>query len=106
MIQEMLPLDIPIQGFDTFLGWSSPPSKGAIPSLESSNSVSFYRGLFEETLPAFLKQVSSEEENDDQFRPLAFANVSDLCTSSRELAFLNRTFIFFRTLLIINVSSE
>eukprot|EP00594_Rhizosolenia_setigera_P006453 CAMPEP_0178949842 /NCGR_PEP_ID=MMETSP0789-20121207/6297_1 /TAXON_ID=3005 /ORGANISM="Rhizosolenia setigera, Strain CCMP 1694" /LENGTH=387 /DNA_ID=CAMNT_0020630453 /DNA_START=178 /DNA_END=1338 /DNA_ORIENTATION=+ len=75
MIQEMLPLDIPIQGFDTFLGWSSPPSKGAIPSLESSNSVSFYRGLFEETLPAFLKQVSSEEEKDDQFRPLAFANI-------------------------------
>ncbi|GFH55651.1 hypothetical protein CTEN210_12127 [Chaetoceros tenuissimus] len=61
LIQELLPLDTPIHGFDTFTGlpqsWNSLPAgafstNGDIPNIEGE--VFFHRGLFRDSIPAFL----------------------------------------------------
>ena len=76
MIQEVLPLDTPLHGFDTFLGlpmaWGNLAAGaystgGALPNMEGD--VHFHRGLFTDTIPDFLN--SSKEE----YQPLAFANI-------------------------------
>lgn len=75
MTQEMLPLDIPIHGFDTFTGlpqpWGNEPAGaystgGTIPNIEGK--VCFHQGLFKDTIPPFLKSVNVD-------RPLAYANI-------------------------------
>lgn len=87
MIQEMLPLGVPIHGFDTFTGlpvaWGNEPAGtystgGAIPKMEDGN-VHFNKGLFRDTIPKFLSTV-------DKGRPLAFANIDcDLYGSTRDV---------------------
>lgn len=75
MIQEILPLDITMHGFDTFTGlphaWGDEPigtysTGGVAPNIEGN--VFIYKGLFKDTLGPFL-----EEMGDDAF--LACANV-------------------------------
>ena len=87
MTQEMLPLDVPIHGFDTFTGlpvaWGNEPAGsystgGAIPKMEGEN-VQFHKGLFKDTIPQFLSTV-------DKGRPLAYANIyCDLYGSTRDV---------------------
>jgi len=82
IIQEMLPLNIPIYGFDTFLGlpkpWNNEPigacsTGGVMPNIASN--VKLYKGLFLDTIPT-LKNNS----------PLAFANIDcDLYTSTYDI---------------------
>jgi len=86
MIQEILPLDVPIHGFDTFTGlpqpWGSEPAGtystgGAIPSVEGE--ITFHKGLFGDTIPPFLKSTRSDQ-------PIAFANIDcDLYSSARDI---------------------
>jgi hypothetical protein len=87
MIQEMLPLEYPIHGFDTFTGtpakWNEEPvgshsTGGLPPSLEGE--VYFYRGLFRDTIPTFVNSLAEE------YRPLAFANIDcDLYGSTLDI---------------------
>jgi hypothetical protein len=87
MTQEMLPLNVPIHGFDTFTGlpvaWGNEPAGtystgGAIPKMEGEN-VQFHKGLFKDTIPQFLSTV-------DKGRPLAYANIDcDLYGSTRDV---------------------
>ncbi|KAL7487497.1 hypothetical protein ACHAW6_013097 [Cyclotella cf. meneghiniana] len=87
MTQEMLPLDVPIHGFDTFTGlpvaWGNEPAGtystgGVIPKMEGEN-VHFHKGLFKDTIPTFLSTV-------DKGRPLAYANIDcDLYGSTRDV---------------------
>ena len=87
MTQEMLPLDTHIHGFDTFTGlpvaWGNEPAGsystgGAIPKMEGGN-VHFHKGLFKDTVPAFLA-------TQDKGRPLAYANIDcDLYGSTRDV---------------------
>lgn len=77
MIQELLPLESPLHGFDTFHGlpvpWGDAPAGtfstgGALPNMEGQ--VYFHKGLFRETIPAFLETMSKTD-----YQPLAFANI-------------------------------
>jgi len=73
LIQEMLPLEYPIHGFDTFTVTSGLP-----PSLEGE--VYFYRGLFKDTIPTFVNSLSEE------YRPFALANIDcDLYGSTLDI---------------------
>uniref|UniRef100_A0A7S4JM60 Uncharacterized protein n=1 Tax=Odontella aurita TaxID=265563 RepID=A0A7S4JM60_9STRA len=86
MIQEMVPLDVPVHGFDTFTGlphaWGSEPAGaystgGSIPNLEGE--VYFHKGLFKDTVSNFL-------EGTEKYQPLAFANVDcDLYGSTLDI---------------------
>ena len=86
MTQEILPLDVPINGFDTFTGlpqaWGNEPAGaystgGNIPNLEGN--VKFHVGLFSETLGPFLESVGK-----DAF--LAYANIDcDLYSSTLDI---------------------
>jgi len=88
MTQELLPLDTPIHGFDTFTGlpvaWGNEPAGsystgGAMPKMEQGNNVHFHKGLFKDTIPKFLSTV-------DKGRPLAYANIDcDLYGSTRDV---------------------
>ena len=87
MTQELLPLNIPIHGFDTFTGlpqgWGSEPAGaystgGAVPDL-TEGDIHFHKGLFSDTIPEFLKHVPK-----NQF--LAYANVDcDLYSSTLDI---------------------
>ena len=86
MIQEMLPLDVPIHGFDTFTGlphaWGDEPegtysTEGAIPNIEGE--VYFHQGLFSNTIAPFL-------DGTERYQPLAFANIDcDLYSSTMDI---------------------
>ncbi|KAL7548913.1 hypothetical protein ACHAWF_012181, partial [Thalassiosira exigua] len=88
MAQELLPLDTPIHGFDTFTGlpvaWGNEPAGsystgGAMPQMEQGSNVYFHKGLFKDTIPKFLSEV-------DKGRPLAYANIDcDLYGSTRDV---------------------
>ena len=88
MTQELLPLDTPIHGFDTFTGlpvaWGnekagSYSTGGAMPRMEQGDNVVFHKGLFRDTIPKFLSTV-------DKGRPLAYANIDcDLYGSTRDV---------------------
>lgn len=85
MIQEMLPLNTPIHGFDTFTGlpqaWGTEPvgtysTGGLMPNMEGA--VFFHKGLFSESIPTFLET--------NERLPLAFANIDcDLYTSTYDI---------------------
>jgi len=87
LTQELLPLDVPIHGFDTFTGlpqaWGNEPvgaysTGGVVPNLEGGK-VYFHKGLFKETIKPFL-----EEAGDESF--LAYANVDcDLYSSTLDI---------------------
>lgn len=95
MTQEMLPLEVPLHGFDTFTGipqaWGNEPTGtystgGVIPNMEGS--VTFHKGLFTNTIGEFLK--NTEKNEDEQLlssrRPLAFANIDcDLYSSTNDV---------------------
>eukprot|EP00980_Cylindrotheca_fusiformis_P016496 scaffold4914_cov108-Cylindrotheca_fusiformis.AAC.8 len=86
MIQEILPLDISMHGFDTFTGlpqaWGDEPvgtysTGGIMPNIEGN--VVCHKGLFGDTIKPFL-----EEMGDDAF--LACANIDcDLYTSTLDI---------------------
>jgi len=86
MTQELLPLDVPIHGFDTFTGlpqaWGNEPAGaystgGVVPNLEGE--VYFHKGLFRDTIPRFLEQAGK-----DAF--LAYANIDcDLYSSTLDV---------------------
>ncbi|KAL7560183.1 hypothetical protein ACA910_016611 [Epithemia clementina (nom. ined.)] len=86
MTQELLPLDVPIHGFDTFTGlpqaWGSEPAGsystgGIVPNMEGK--VYFHKGLFRDTIAPFLK-----EAGDESF--LAYANIDcDLYSSTLDI---------------------
>lgn len=89
MIHEMLPLNIPIYGFDTFEGlpiaWNNEPigtysTGGVMPNdivNDGNSNVNIYKGLFSDTIPTFLNDTSA---------PLAFANIDcDLYTSTYDI---------------------
>eukprot|EP00979_Chaetoceros_neogracilis_P005432 scaffold991_cov279-Chaetoceros_neogracile.AAC.12 len=82
-MQELLPLETPLHGFDTFTGlpqsWNSLPAgafstNGDIPNIEGE--VYFHRGLFRDSIPAFLGSLHGE------YQPLAFANIDALLYGS------------------------
>eukprot|EP00571_Detonula_confervacea_P010729 CAMPEP_0172297804 /NCGR_PEP_ID=MMETSP1058-20130122/695_1 /TAXON_ID=83371 /ORGANISM="Detonula confervacea, Strain CCMP 353" /LENGTH=490 /DNA_ID=CAMNT_0013006997 /DNA_START=46 /DNA_END=1518 /DNA_ORIENTATION=+ len=87
MTQELLPLETPIHGFDTFTGlpvaWGNEPAGsystgGAMPKMDGTN-IHFIKGLFKDTIPEFLSTV-------DKGRPLAYANIDcDLYGSTRDV---------------------
>jgi hypothetical protein len=87
MTQEILPLGVPIHGFDTFTGlpvaWGDEPAGaystgGVVPNLEGD--VHFHKGLFGDTITPFL------EEPRDGRAFLAYANVDcDLYTSTLDI---------------------
>jgi len=88
MLQELLPLDCMLNGFDTFTGlplpWQDLPAgsfstDGAIPNIEGE--VKFYSGLFRDTIPEFLRKIE-KTETEEKFRPLAFANIDVLMYGS------------------------
>ena len=77
MMQELLPLEKPLHGFDTFHGlpvpWGNAPAGtystgGALPNMEGQ--VYFHKGLFRETIPEFLESMAKSD-----YQPLAFANI-------------------------------
>lgn len=77
MIQELLPLESPLHGFDTFHGlpvpWGDAPAGtystgGALPNMEGQ--VYFHKGLFRDTIPEFLNSLPKSD-----YQPLAFANI-------------------------------
>lgn len=86
MTQELLPLDTPIHGFDTFTGlpqaWGNEPkgaysTGGIVPNIEGK--VFFHKGLFGETIEPFL-----ESQEKDSF--LAYGNVDcDLYSSTLDI---------------------
>ena len=86
MTQELLPLDVPIHGFDTFTGlpqaWGNEPAGtystgGMVPSMEGK--VYFHKGLFGDTIKPFLKEAGN-----DAF--LAYANIDcDLYSSTLDI---------------------
>ena len=86
MTQELLPLDVPIHGFDTFTGlpqaWGNEPAGsystgGVVPAMDGK--VYFHKGLFRDTIKPFL-----EEAGDDAF--LAYANIDcDLYSSTLDI---------------------
>ena len=86
---RLLPL---ITGFDTFTGipqaWGDEPAGsystgGAVPNIEGK--VSFHKGLFIDTIPAFLESLKSDDE-ESNYQPLAFANVDcDLYSSTLDV---------------------
>lgn len=80
MMQELLPLEISLHGFDTFTGlplpWNSLPAGsfstfGNLPNIEGD--VYFHRGLFASSIPKFLE---------GEYKPLAFANIDALLYAS------------------------
>ena len=86
MTQEILPLGVPIHGFDTFTGlpvaWGDEPAGaystgGVVPNMEGD--VYFHKGLFKDTISPFL----AESGND---ACLAYANIDcDLYTSTLDI---------------------
>lgn len=89
MMQELLPLETPLHGFDTFTGlplpWNSLPAGsfstfGNLPNIEGD--VYFHRGLFRDTIPKFLEGARSGTEGDYTNQPLAFANIDALLYAS------------------------
>lgn len=83
IIQEFLPLETKLHGFDTFTGlplpWNDLPvgsfsTNGNIPNVDGE--VYFHRGLFRDSIPRFL------ESSCDDFQPLAFVNIDVLMYSS------------------------
>jgi len=86
MTQEILPLNIEINGFDTFTGlpqaWGSEPAGaystgGVIPSMDGK--VYFHKGLFCDTISPFLKDLGDEAY-------VAYANIDcDLYTSTLDI---------------------
>ena len=86
MTQELLPLHVPIHGFDTFTGlpqaWGNEPigtysTGGRAPSMEGD--VIFHKGLFQDTIPQFLAECDNESF-------LAYANIDcDLYTSTLDI---------------------
>ena len=86
MTQELLPLDDPIHGFDTFTGlpqaWGNEPAGaystgGIVPTVDGK--AFFHKGLFGDTIAPFLK-----EAGEDAF--LAYANVDcDLYSSTLDI---------------------
>jgi len=80
IMQELLPLETPLHGFDTFTGlplpWNSLPAGsfstfGNLPSIEGD--VYFHRGLFRDSIPKFLE---------GEYQSLAFANIDALLYAS------------------------
>jgi tetratricopeptide (TPR) repeat protein len=88
MMQEILPLQTELHGFDTFTGnplsWGDVPAgaystNGDPPKMEGK--VFFHRGLFVDSIKEFW-----DNANENEFRPLAFANVDcDLYSSTLEV---------------------
>jgi tetratricopeptide (TPR) repeat protein len=86
LTQELLPLNTPIHGFDTFTGlpqaWGNEPAGtystgGMIPNVEGN--VFFHKGLFGDTIAPFWK-----EKSDESF--LAYANIDcDLYSSTLDI---------------------
>jgi len=85
MMQELLPLETRLHGFDTFTGlplaWNSLPAgsfstNGNIPNIDGE--IYFHRGLFRDSIPAFLNSSEAEEG----YQPLAFANIDALLYGS------------------------
>lgn len=86
LTREILPLDVPIHGFDTFTGipqaWGNEPAGsystgGIIPNMEGN--VQFHVGLFSETLGPFLDSAGKEAF-------LAYANIDcDLYSSTLDV---------------------
>jgi len=76
LTQEILPLNVPIHGFDTFTGlpqaWGCEPagtySTGGIVPVMTEGTVIFHKGLFRDTIAPFLEQAG-----DNAF--LAYANI-------------------------------
>ena len=80
MMQELLPLELSLHGFDTFTGlpipWNSLPAGsfstfGSLPSIEGD--VYYHKGLFVDSIPEFLE---------GEYKPLAFANIDALLYAS------------------------
>jgi len=73
MLQEILPLNTALHGFDTFGVGSTTSTSGdggglgAVPTM--SGEVTFHDGLFVDTIPEFLGEYT------EGYRPLAFANI-------------------------------
>ena len=93
MMQELLPLETPLHGFDTFTGlpfsWNSLPAGsfstfGNLPNIEGD--VYFHRGLFRDSIPKFLEETGDyQSQSDSQShppQPLAFANIDALLYAS------------------------
>lgn len=93
MMQELLPLETPLHGFDTFTGlplpWNSLPAgafstNGDIPNIEGE--VYFHRGLFRDSIPEFLNSLEQQQQGqgakEEEYRPLAFANIDALLYGS------------------------
>jgi hypothetical protein len=96
MMQELLPLETPLHGFDTFTGlplpWNSLPAgafstNGDIPNIEGE--VYFHRGLFRDSIPEFLNSLEQQQQGqqgqgaeEKEYRPLAFANIDALLYGS------------------------
>jgi len=91
MMQELLPLETPLHGFDTFTGlplpWNSLPAgafstNGDIPNIEGE--VYFHRGLFRDSIPEFLNSLEAGAGvgGEEYYRPLAFANIDALLYGS------------------------
>lgn len=86
MTQELLPLDTPIHGFDTFTGlpkaWGNEPAGtystgGMVPNMEGK--VYFHKGLFGDTIDPFLREAGTEAF-------LAYANIDcDLYSSTLDI---------------------
>lgn len=96
MTQEILPLHVPIHGFDTFTGlpqaWGKEPkgsysTGGILPNMEGK--VYFYKGLFRDTIPIFIEQQQKQAADhigDDGNMVLAYANIDcDLYSSTLEV---------------------
>ena len=85
MTQEILPLDVPIHGFDTFTGlpqaWGNEPrgaysTGGVIPNI--GGNVVFHKGLFSDTIKPFLDASGDAV--------LAYANIDcDLYSSTLDI---------------------
>jgi Macrocin-O-methyltransferase (TylF) len=99
LTQEILPLDVPIHGFDTFTGlpqaWGNEPAGsystgGIVPNLEGK--VYFHKGLFHDTIQPFLQQAdkalaaTTGAEGGGGAAFLAYANIDcDLYSSTLDI---------------------
>ena len=93
LTQEILPLNVPIHGFDTFTGlpqaWGTEPAGaystgGIVPNMEGE--VYFYKGLFKETIQPFLQSATESKEDKDEPVFIAYANIDcDLYSSTLDI---------------------